>query len=315
MKKLLSALLLSMLATVGTAQAAFPDRPVKIITSLPVGSGPDVILRKIAEQLTHKWGQPVIIDNKPGGNGLLALGAYNKEPADGYTLFFAGVGEVIIYPILSRNEKISSDLEPVIPMMNSEMMLITSPKNSNLNELKEAFKKNPSYGSWGVASPPHFIGLELVDSFKVSNPVHVPYKAYGQWFTDTSSGQVTMGFATMASAGKLEKAGKLKFLAITGDKRDPDYPDVPTIKELTGKKISSPTPWVAFYVNKSAPLIVQKKLVDDITEVVNSKPIVDSLLAVTYKPWKIDQQGFKEYFANQKALYTKLINQHKISID
>lgn len=312
MKQLLAAVL--SVLTLGTAHAAFPDRPVKIITSLPVGSGPDVITRKVAEQLSIKWKQPVVIENKPGGNGIVALEAFNKEPADGYTILMAGVGEIVTYPLLTRNEKSVAHLEPLIPMMRSEMMIITSPKNKTLDDVKEAFKKKPTMGSWGVASPPHLDGLEMSRYFGVV-PTHVPYKDYNQWFIDTSSGEVTWSFATMASAGKLEKAGKLRFIAITGDKRDADYPDVPTIKELTGKKIVDLKPWVAFYINKSAPLVNQKQLVDSLYEAANSKPVVESLTAMTYKPWNIDQTGFIQYFNNQRALYQTLIKQHKISID
>ena len=313
MKHFKSLLLAVLIGLTGTAQAEFPDKPVKIILSLPVGSGPDVIVRKVAEQLTTKWGQPVIVENKPGGNGVVALEAYKKEPTTGYSLLFAGVGEIVTYPILTRTEETVANLEPVIPMMRSEMMLITSPNNKNISDVKEAFKKNPSIGSWGVASPPHLNGIELSQYFGTT-PTHVAYKDYNQWFIDVSSGQVTWSFATMASAGKLEKAGKLKFVAITGDRRDPDYPDVPTLAEVTGKKVDL-KPWVAFYTNKAVPANVQKKLTDDIMEAVHSKPVVDTLLAMTYKPWKINQAEFKTYFDSQTALYKKLINQHKIAID
>lgn len=306
-------LLAALISVASVAQAAFPDKPVKIILSLPVGSGPDVIVRKVAEQLTIKWGQPVIVENKPGGNGIVALEAYKKEPATGYSLLFSGVGEIITYPILARTEDSVANLEPLIPMMRSEMMLITSPSNKNLDDVRDAFKKNSSIGSWGVASPPHLNGLELSQYFGTA-VTHVPYKDYNQWFIDVGAGQVTWSFATMASAGKLEKAGKIKFVAITGDKRDPDYPDVPTITELTGKKLEL-KPWVAFYVNKAVPVGTQKKLTEDIIEAVNSKPVVDALLSMTYKPWKINQSEFQTYFASQTALYKKLINQHKITID
>lgn len=313
MKHIKALLLATIIALTGTAQAEFPDRPIKIILSLPVGSGPDVVVRKVAEQLTAKWGQPVIVENKPGGNGVVALEAYKKEPATGYSLLFSGVGEIITYPIITRTEDSVASLEPLVPMMRSEMMLITSPNNKTLGDVREAFKKNPSIGSWGIASPPHLNGLELSQHFDTT-PIHVPYKDYNQWFIDVSSGQVTWSFATMASAGKLEKAGKLKFVAITGDKRDPDYPDVPTITELTGKKVDF-KPWVAFYANKAVPIGIQKKLTEDIIEAVNSKPVVDTLLAMTYKPWKINQPEFQTYFAGQTTLYKKLINQHKITVD
>jgi tripartite-type tricarboxylate transporter receptor subunit TctC len=314
MKKIITVLLVGLLSLAGTANAAFPDKPVKIILQLPVGSGPDVVSRKIAEQLSIKWEQPVIIENKPGGNGIVALEAYKKEPADGYALLVAGVGEMITYPILSKNKKNVDNMEILFPMLHSEMMLITSPNNKTLTDVKEAFKKNPVFGSWGIASPPHIDGLQLSNYFN-TNSTHAPYKDYGQWFIDVSSGQIAWSLATMASTSKLEKAGKLQYIAITGNKRDPDYPDIPTIKELTKKDIAQLKPWVAFYVNKSAPPAVQKQLVNDITEAANSKPVVDLLITMTYKPWKPTHQETLDFFAKQKSLYQTLVEQHKISID
>jgi tripartite-type tricarboxylate transporter receptor subunit TctC len=314
MKKLKTLLLVGLIMLVCNAYAAFPDKPVKIILQLPVGSGPDVVSRKIAEQLSSKWGQPVTIENKPGGNGIVALDAYAKEPTNGYTLLVAGVGEIITYPILTHNEQSVANLEILFPMLKSEMMLITSPNNKNLEDVKTAFKKNPTFGSWGVASPPHINGLELSNYFKVT-PTHIPYKDYGQWFIDVSSGQVTWSFATMASAGKLEKAGKLRFIAITGNNRNPDYPSVPTLREITKSNIAELKPWVAFYVNKSVPLIVQKQLINDIAEAANSKSVVDTLLAMNYKPWAPTHQETLDFFTSQKDLYKKLVKQHKISIN
>jgi tripartite-type tricarboxylate transporter receptor subunit TctC len=203
----------------------------------------------------------------------------------------------------------------MIPMMRSEMMLITSPNNQNLEEVRKAFNKKPTIGSWGVASPAHLVGLDISQIFNNTSPVHIPYKDYSQWFIDTSSGEVTLGFATMASAGKLEQAGKLRFIAITGNKRDSNYPNVPLISELVGKSVVDISPWVAFYVNKQVPLLIQKQLVDDIIEATKSTPVLETLSALTYYSWNINQIEFKEYFFNQRALYKKLISKYKISIN
>lgn len=312
MKKLLTIVLL--LCSFGLGAQTFPSKPVKIIVALPVGSGPDAIIRKVADQLSTKWSVPVVVENRPGGGGAVGLNAFNSEPADGYTLFFADVGTVAGYPILYHDDKIVENLLPVRPVIYSELMLFTSSKIQNVNELKAALKTNPTFGSWGVGSPAHINDLVVADAFGVK-ATHVPYKDYGQWFIDTSNQQVTAGFASVASSGKLEKAGKLRYLAITGDRRDFAFPDVPTVKEVAGKNVKTLASYVAVYTNKKVDPAIQKKLIKDFDEVVNSNNIKASLLTVDYRPMPISIDEFKVYANDQYNLYKKLIKQYNISIN
>jgi tripartite-type tricarboxylate transporter receptor subunit TctC len=130
MKKLLAVLLMS-LATVVTAQT-FPNKPVKIITSLPVGSGPDTISRKLAEKLSNKWGVPVVVENKPGGNGAVAFGAYADTAADGYTILSGDAGNFVGYPILYNKPEALSTIEPLTGQNMTNMMLVVAPSIKNL---------------------------------------------------------------------------------------------------------------------------------------------------------------------------------------
>jgi tripartite-type tricarboxylate transporter receptor subunit TctC len=312
MKKLLAVVLL--VCSFGLSAQTFPAKPVKIIVALPVGSGPDVIIRKVADQLSTKWAVPVVVENRPGGGGAVGLNAFNSEPVDGYTLFFADVGTVAGYPILYNDTKIVENLAPVRPVIYSELMLFASSKIQNGNDLKTALKANPTMGSWGVGSPAHINDLVIADAFGI-NATHVPYKDYGQWFIDTSNQQVTAGFASMASAGKMEKSGKIRYIAVTGDRRDFANPDVPTVKELTGKNIKTLASYVAVYTNKKVDPAIQKKLIKDFDEVVNSNSIKVALLTVDYRPMPISVDEFKAYANEQYNLYKKLIKQYNISIN
>lgn len=312
MKKLLAIAL--MLFSVGLAAQTYPTRPVKIIVGLPIGSGPDVIVRKIAEQLSRKWSVPVIVDNRPGGGGAVSLTAFNQEPADGYTLYFGDTGAVIGYPILYHDAKIVENLEPVRPVFNTEMMLITSSRNQTVQDLAQVLKTNPTFGSWGVGSSAHLNELIVADWFGVK-PRHIPYKEYGPWFVDTATQQVSAGFATMASSGNMQRAGRLRYLAITGDHRDFAYPDVPTVKELTGKNISTISSFLCFYINKRTNPVIQQQIVQDLESVVYSNETKAALLIINYRPWTIDLIQFKRFYREQYDLYNRLVKQYNVSIN
>jgi len=312
MKKLLAIAL--MLFSVGLAAQTYPTRPVKIIVGLPIGSGPDVVIRKIAEQLSKKWSVSVVVDNRPGGGGAVSLTAFNQEPADGYTLYFGDTGAVIGYPILYRDSRIVENLQPVRPVFNTEMMLITSSKNQNAKELETALKAKPVFASWGVGSSAHLNELIMADYYGIK-PIHIPYKEYGPWFIDTANQQVTAGFATMASSGNMQKAGRLRYIAVTGDRRDFAYPDVPTVKELTSKNIKTISSFLSLYVNKQTDPVIQKKIVKDLEDVVYSNETKATLLAIDYRPWTISLDEFKLFYNEQYNLYKRLVTQYNISIN
>jgi tripartite-type tricarboxylate transporter receptor subunit TctC len=312
MKKLLAIVLL--LCSVNLAAQTYPTHTVKIIVGLPAGSGPDVVIRKIAEQLSKKWSVSVVVDNRPGGGGAVSLTAFNQEPADGYTLYFGDTGAVIGYPILYRDSRIVENLQPVRPVFNTEMMLITSSKNQNAKELETALKVKPIFASWGVGSSAHLNELIMADYYGIK-PIHIPYKEYGPWFIDTANQQVTAGFATMASSGNMQKAGRLRYIAVTGDRRDFAYPDVPTVKELTGKNIKTISSFLSLYVNKQTDPVIQKKIVKDLEDVVYSNETKATLLAIDYRPWTISLDEFKLFYNEQYNLYKRLVTQYNISIN
>ena len=315
MKKIFILTLVLVSAIINTAQADnYPTRPIKIITSLPAGSGPDSVIRGLTEKLSKKWHTPVVIENRPGGLGVVALNYYNSLPADGYSIFYGDASNFISYPILYNDEKIINNIEPVAPLLLSEMMLITSSKNENFTNLKSAIAKNPNFGSWGIGSPSQIASLELSEFLGIST-THIPYKDYGTWFTDTAGQTITFGFATIGSSAGLEQAGKLKFIAYTGNQRDYEYPNVPTLTELTGKKINIVRPWTAFYINKSVPDSIKMKLQQDLNYELNQPDTMSNLLALHYRPWNITLPEFKKFLKEQSLLYKALVNKYNINLN
>jgi tripartite-type tricarboxylate transporter receptor subunit TctC len=311
MKKLLAIVLMS-LATAVTAQT-FPNKPVKIITSLPVGSGPDTVSRKLAEKLTAKWGVPVVVENKPGGNGAVVFGAYADTVADGYTILSGDAGNFVGYPILYNKPEVLSTIEPLTGQNMTNMMLVVAPGVKNLADLREQVKKNPSFASGGVGSPMHLEGLELASHLK-ADINHIPYKDYGMMWVDTSNGLIAYTFAAIGSTQKLEAAGKLKYLAIASKTRHPDYPNVPTVNELTGQNKDFLRAWVVFYIKKNAPEDAKAKLVKDISEVMQTAEMQDLLKTSAYRYPPGPSAELQKFVDGETAEFKKMVKKYNVSV-
>lgn len=258
MKKIIAALT-ALALFAGPALADFPNKTVKILTSLPVGSGPDTTARKIAELLSKKWQVPVIIENRPGGSGGVALSAYNRESADGHIIGYFDAGSIVGYPIMYNKPDSIAAIEPVLPLVHAYMTLFTSPQIKNFAALKDEIAKNPTYGSWANGSAGHLAGASFGSLFDVDMN-HIVYKEYGAWLIDTSNKIVTYGFGSIGSTKGMVQLGKLHYLGILSPRRSPAYPSIPTVKELTGKDLLAPPAWVAFFIHKNVPANVKKQI-------------------------------------------------------
>lgn len=288
------------------------DRPVKIISFAPVGSGPDNILRKMAETLSGKWKQPVIIDNKPGGNGLIALETFSNEPRDSMSLYLGDISSVVTAPMLYKTNIPTTDLYPVLGILRANMFLIVNPKIKTLTDLIAILKEKPTYGSWGVGSSPHFLGLELAQQLGTTAS-HVAYRDYGQWFIDVANGELAYSFATVASSNKMIKIGKLNYLAVAAPQRDPAFPNVPTIQELTGKKIDYLRPWAAIYSKSYLSRDVNQQIAKDLTEAFNSIEVQTSLRAMDYPTGYIESDVLSKFINDETTLYTKLFKDFEVT--
>ena len=305
-----------MVAATTLATASTNDKQVvRIITSLPVGSGPDGLIRKIAERLEPVWGKTVIVDNRPGGNGLVALRAYQAD-TDPNTLFAGDSSNFTTLPLLLKQSTLLQNIEPLVPITLAEMMLFTGPKIQSYGELVSAIKQPHSYGSWGVGSPAHFNGLIYLDLLgNRQTSVHVPYKDYGVWFTDTSNQNLLFGFATTGSAGNLEQSKRLKFFAFTGKTRHPKWPHVPTVQELTSQNVEFIKPWVAFVIKDNVPSDTKKKYAKDIKQIIDSDEYKKIMASLNYDHWDITPDEFKKFVKDQSATYQKIITKYNIQLD
>jgi tripartite-type tricarboxylate transporter receptor subunit TctC len=280
MKKIVAAIMVAMLFA-SNAFANFPNKTVRIITSLPVGSGPDTTARKLAEVLSEKWKVPVIIENRPGGSGGIALDVYNREAADGHAIGYFDAGSIVGYPIMYNKPDSVATIEPVLPCWTVYLTLFASTQIKDFAALKEEIAKNPTYGSWANGSAGHLAGASFSSLFDV-NMTHIVYKEYGAWLVDTSNKIVTYGFGSIGSTKGLVQLGKLQYMGIIAARRDPGYPSVPTIKELTGKDLPEPPSWLAFFIHKNVPANVKKQIELDMRDAAADPRVKEVLSRLDY---------------------------------
>lgn len=313
MKKIIATLLVAFLSANVMAQN-FPSKPVKIILSVGVGSGPDVMARKISEVLTEKWKQPVVVENRPGGAGVIGLNAINHEQPDGYTLGFLDGGSVVSYPILYKNYEPISRLEPITPVLDANMALFASSQIRSFDELKQEIAKNPSYSSWNIGSIGHLLGAEFGSILGNKSITHVPYKDFGQWQADVSTRQVSYAFGSTGTTKNMVQAGKTKLIGIATTQRDPRYPEVPTLKELTGKNITTLISWCGFYVSTSTPAVIKTQLERDLKEAVADPRVQEVMSKFDYIPiHTMTLTDFKRKVKHDQDQYQTIVNNFNIT--
>jgi len=190
------AVLAAALVTAAAHAQQYPTKPVKVITPFPAGSGPDAALRVVADKLSKSWGQQVLVENRPGANGFIALGAAKAAPADGYTLAQASSAQLATHPLVYKSLPYdpAKDFEPVTPLFRNHFFVVVgvaSPFKS-VGELVAAAKRKPgdmTYGSEFIGSPGH-LGSALLESATGTQMMHVPFKETTQLFAAVGTGDL-----------------------------------------------------------------------------------------------------------------------------
>jgi tripartite-type tricarboxylate transporter receptor subunit TctC len=311
LKKLL--VLCALLWTVTATAQTFPNKPVKIITAMPVGSGPDNVMRKMADKLSTQWGVPVIVENKPGGAGAVMYNAYAEEKADGYTLAIADPGVFVAYPILYNKPEVLVDIQPLAGTFLTSFVLATAPTVKDFADLKAKYKNTPVFASTAVGTGMHLQGLELSSFWKIEGN-HVPYKEIGLSFVDTSNGLIPFTFTTIASSRQLEAGGKLKYLAVASKNRNPAYLTVPTLAELTGSPITLYQSWNIVYIKKAVPADIKTKIARDISDVMKTPDMQENVKSIGYEPLPGTPADLEKFVNSEIANFMKATKKYKISV-
>ena len=230
------AILLAGMAAGGAGAAGFPERPVRMVAASAAGGGTDIIARLLAQKLTDVWGQQAIVDNRPGGGGVIATDIVTKALPDGHTLLLQSVG-IAYAPALYKKLPfdVKRDITAVTIVGSQPFVVAVHPglPVKSVAELVALAKAKPGqlrFASGGVSGASH-LGSELFRVTAGVDMVHVPYKGTGPGTTALISGEVQMGIAGVGTILPHAKSGKLRALAVTGAKRSPAAPDLPTVAE------------------------------------------------------------------------------------
>lgn len=240
------------------AQQAFPNKTVKIIVGFPPGNGTDVIARWIADRMAHAFGQPVIVDNRPGQGGSIGLAALAKSPPDGYTLMLTAMAAVAISPHLYATVGYDplKDIEPIGLIGEAPLVLVAHPDLSvtSVKGLIAYAKANPdrlSYASTGKGTMSH-LAMETLKQANGIRMTHIPYQGSARAMTDLINGNVSVAFDSVAATRAFIQAKKVKLLAVGSASRLPWFPDVPTVAE-SGLPGFVAAPWVGMIAPAGTP--------------------------------------------------------------
>jgi len=262
------------------AFAQYPNRPLTIVVGFAPGGGTDTVARLLQGKLGEALGQPVVVDNKTGAGGNIAVDFVAKAAPDGYTVVLANVGALTVAPhtIANLSYDPMKDLAPITMAVIFPNLVVVQPTvpANNLVEFIKLAKANPgkyTYGSSGIGGAGHLAG-ELLKMMAQIDITHVPFKGGGPAMQAMLGGQIDSYFATPVAAGPHVKAGKVKALATTGPKRDPFMADVPTVAE-SGYPGYQATNWYAYYAPAKTPKDVLERLNREIVKALNSTEVKD----------------------------------------
>ncbi|HEV8518008.1 MAG TPA: tripartite tricarboxylate transporter substrate binding protein, partial [Burkholderiales bacterium] len=267
----------------------YPNRPVRIIVPQAAGGGVDVVARAIAQKLAESWGQQVIVDNRPGANGIIGIEAVAKSKPDGYTIAAPFTSVLTINPFVYKSLPYDAfrDFAPIMQSVNNIIVLVVNPylPVRSVKELVALGKSRPGdliYGSFGVGNLTH-LAAELLRLETGLKMVHVPYKGETPAVSDLIAGQYVLLFATSAGVNAHIKAGRLRLLATGGERRAAAYPDTPTMGQA-GYPNASVTGWSGLVAPAGTPPEIVRKFQRDAARHVRSPELGERLTALGAEP-------------------------------
>jgi tripartite-type tricarboxylate transporter receptor subunit TctC len=309
------------LAAAGAGAQAFPGKAVRVITPFPAGSGPDAALRVIGEQLGRKWGQPVVVDNKPGGNGFIAVAAFKAAQADPHTLLLIDSNHATTHPntFTRLPYDVEKDFQPIGMILRTPFFVAVAPDSpyKSLEDIVAAAKARPdglSYGSWFMGSPGHMGALQL-QALRAVGMRHVPYRDFGQLYAAVSNKEVDWALGSVASAGGLERAGKLRFLAVAARTRDPLYPDVPATAELPGLRGFEVSAWAGLFAARSAPAAVVERIAADLREVLAKPEVAERYRTLGYEAPALSPAAYGQLIRQETESWARIIRAANLKLD
>jgi tripartite-type tricarboxylate transporter receptor subunit TctC len=316
MIRILSALLLALCASHAAAQT-YPNRPVTMIVPFPPGGGTDVGARIIAQKLTTKWGQTVVVENRGGAAGIVGMEAAAKAKPDGYTIIMGNVGTISINNSLYK--KLPYDHEtafaPITYVADLPLVMLAYPGfgPKTPREVIALAKTEPdkvTFASSGAGGAPH-LAAEIFSNMAGIKMLHVPYKGGGPAVADLMAGHVNILFTTVLEAVGHVKSGKLRGMGVTSAQRSPALPDMPTIAEaaLPGYDTGS---WIGLLAPAGTPIAVIDKITSDVREILAQPDTQQTFITQGAIPRSLSTAEFTTLINNDKKRYARIIQDKNI---
>ena len=292
------------------AQAAWPNQPLKLVVPYPPGALTDVLGRLVGERLVAAFGQPVIVDNKPGAATQLGASYVAKQPADGYTLLLATVSTLCITPALYAKPLIvHTDFAGAAFLGNVILILVCRPDLAvgNPKELAAILRAKPggySYGSPGVGTAHHLL-TELILSREQVKAVHVPYLGSVKAVGDLAEGRLDFMFLDATVALTQIAAGRIKALAVTGASRNPVLPDVPALTEFFPDLDLQP--WMSIAAPAGTPASVLERLNSEINKALAEKAFIERLRQIGVEATPLTVAAFSDFIRSDAGRWAQLV--------
>ncbi|GAP35553.1 tripartite tricarboxylate transporter substrate binding protein [Piscinibacter sakaiensis] len=291
------------------AWAAFPDKPVRIVVPYSAGGGTDIIARHVAQRLQPRLGQTVLVENRPGADGVIGTDVVAKAPPDG-SAFVLVVASHLINPLVIAKMPYDThrDMVGVTMVAESPLVFVThvDVPARNAKELAELIRRTPGKYSYGSSeNMTRLVGAMFVQGQKL-DAVHVPYKGGGPLMTDVAGGVTTLGVTSVLSAKQLMTAGKLKALGITGAKRSTVLPEVPTMVELGYPQFAEVRTTYSLFAPAATPRETLERMQKEVAAVIHTPEMVEILAAQAASPVGNTVADFQEQVKRESQFWAGL---------
>lgn len=314
--------LLAALAFAATSSAlaqTFPTKPVRIIVAFPPGGGVDIVARAMGPKLTEIWGQPIVVDNRPGASGVIGTEVAARSAPDGHTLFLGTLGNLTANQYLYPKMPVDPlrELAPLTQVVAVHFVMVAHPSlpAKSVKELITLARAHPgqiNYSSSGPGGAPH-LGVELFKSMAKVSLTHIPYKGSGPSFVDLLAGQVSLTCDSLLQSLPYIKGGRLRALAVLGAKRSPLLPDVPTVGEtVPGYELTN---WFGYTVAAATPRELINRLYTDVSKVLQQPDFRERITNMGANVVGSTPEQFGAFMKSESAKWGRVIREANIKAE
>lgn len=304
------------------AQDVYPSKPVTIVVPFSPGGGVDSVARLLADKLKNSLKQTVLVENKPGGSGMIGANAVTKASPDGLTLLLGSAGETAINPHVYKNRmqyRPEKDLAPITLIAKVPNVLVVNSAFpvKNVEELVAYAKKNPgkvTYSSSGVGNLQHLNG-ELLKAMAGIDIVHVPYKGASGQLTDVISGEVNMTFVSYAATKGFIQNGKVRPIGVTSAKRTAFAPDVPALNEYKPLANYQLENWFGLFAPAATPPALQEKIHNAVIAALKDPELERRLREQGAEVSPTTPQQFRDFITGESAKFRRIVEDAKVTVE